>query len=447
VRMLGAMVDITERKRNEEKLTQLAQYDVLTGLPNRMLFRDRLEQAVARARRERWRSALAFVDLDRFKEINDTLGHAAGDAMLRAVAQRLRACLREGDTVARLGGDEFTAILEDLQSSEDLPLLAQKMMAALEQPVAHDGQEFFATASIGFALYPDDGEDADALLAHADTAMYQAKGEGGNAFQHFVPDMAEAARGRVTLESGLRRALERGELELHYQPIFHLGEQRLSGAEALLRWRHPERGLVPPGEFIGVAEMTGLIVPIGAWVLREACGQAARWRLARPDLRVGVNCSARQFRRAGLVETVRAALAESRLDASGLVLEITESLLMENPEGNRKVLDEIKALGVRVALDDFGTGYSSLAYLRRFPIDTLKIDRSFIRDLSTDPEDAKIVRAVIHLARDLRLAVTAEGIETPAQLDFVLAHGCEFGQGYLFGRPVPAAEFEKYLAS
>ncbi|HWA38801.1 MAG TPA: EAL domain-containing protein [Burkholderiales bacterium] len=446
VRMLGAMVDITERKRAEERLEQLAQYDTLTRLPNRALFRDRLEQAVARARREKWCTALAFIDLDRFKEINDTLGHAAGDAMLRAVAQRLRGCLREGDTVARLGGDEFTAILEDVHGATDVQVLAEKMMAALEQPVVHDGREFFATASIGFALYPDDGEDADALLAHADTAMYQAKGEGGNAFEHFVPDMAEAARGRVTLESGLRRALERGELELHYQPIFRLGDRSLSGAEALLRWRHPERGLVAPGEFIAVAEATGLIVPIGAWVLREACAQAKRWRAVRPDLRIGVNCSARQFRRAGLVETVRGALARSGLAADGVVLEITESLLMENPEGSRKVLDDVKALGLRVALDDFGTGYSSLAYLRRFPIDGLKIDRSFIRDLTTDPEDAKIVRAVIHLARDLRLAVTAEGIETPAQLDFVLAHGCDFGQGYLFGRPVPVAEFEKHLA-
>ncbi len=442
VRMLGAMVDITERKRAEEKLAQLAQFDALTGLPNRALFRDRLEQAVARARRERWLTALAFIDLDRFKEINDTLGHAAGDALLQSVAQRLRSCLREGDTVARLGGDEFTAILEDLQSANDLPLLAQKIIAALEQPVVHAGREIVDGASIGYALYPEDGEDVETLLTHADTAMYRAKSEGGSAYQRFAADMAEAARGRVTLEASLRRALERSELELHYQPIYKLGEDRLVGAEALLRWRHPERGLVPPGEFIGVAEASGLIVPIGAWVVREACQQLARWRAGGRDLRIGINLSARQFRRAGLVETVSGALAESGVPGEALTLEITESLLMENPEGSRRMLEGLKALGPRIVIDDFGTGYSSLAYLRRFPIDAVKIDRSFVSELTSDPEDAKIVRAIIHLARDLRLAVTAEGIETTAQLEFVRAHGCDFGQGYLFGRPVPPADFK-----
>jgi diguanylate cyclase (GGDEF)-like protein/PAS domain S-box-containing protein len=446
VRMLGAMVDITERRRAEEKLAQLAQYDALTGLPNRALFRDRLEHAVARARREGSLMALAFIDLDRFKEVNDTLGHAAGDAMLRAVAQRLLGCLRDSDTVARLAGDEFTVILEELRSAADVPLVAQKVMAALEQPVEHEGREFAVTASLGFALFPDDGEDAETLLRHADAAMYQGKSDGRNTFQRFAAEMREAARGRAMLEAGLRRALERGELELHYQPIYRLEGRRLVGAEALLRWRHPERGLVPPGEFIGVAEASDLIVPIGAWVVREACRQAARWRAAgAPELRMAVNASARQFRRPGLVDAVREALAESGLPGEALILEITESLLMDNPEGSRKVLEGLKALGIKVALDDFGTGFSSLAYLRRFPIDSVKIDRSFVGELPGSAEDATIVRAVIGLARDLHLGVTAEGIEGQPHLDFLLAHGCDFGQGYLFGRPEPAADFAKRL--
>jgi diguanylate cyclase (GGDEF)-like protein/PAS domain S-box-containing protein len=439
VRMLGAMVDITERKEAEEKLAQLAQFDTLTGLPNRALFRDRLEQAVARARREKWCTALAFIDLDRFKEVNDSLGHAAGDALLCAVARRVRGCLREGDTVARLGGDEFTAILEDVKGAEDVQLLAGKIMAALEQPTPIEGREVFATASLGFALFPDDGEDADTLLRHADGAMYEAKAEGRSTFRRFSAETRAAARGKLAVEASLRRALERGELELHYQPILRLGAQELVGAEALLRWRHPERGLVPPAEFIGLAEASGLIVPIGEWVLGEACRQAARWG---GGLRMSVNLSTRQVREQGLDKAVRAALDAAKLQGGCLILEITETLLMENPEGGRRMLEALRALGVRVALDDFGTGYSSLAYLRHFPIDGLKIDRTFVHDITLDPEDAKIVRAIIGLARDLRLAVTAEGIETHAQLQFLLAHGCDFGQGWLFGRPVPAAEFE-----
>jgi diguanylate cyclase (GGDEF)-like protein/PAS domain S-box-containing protein len=443
VRMLGAMVDITERKLVQEKLEQLAQYDTLTGLPNRALFRDRLEQAVARARREKWCTALAFLDLDRFKEVNDTLGHAAGDELLRAVARRLRGCLREGDTVARLGGDEFTAILEDVKGAADAQRVAGKMMAALEQPLVLEGREVFVTGSIGFALFPDDGEDADTLVRHADGAMYEAKNEGRNTFRRFSAETQAAARGRRTVEANLRRALERGELELHYQPIFRLGAQELAGAEALMRWRDPERGLVAPAEFIGLAESSGLIVPIGEWAVQEACRQAARWREKREGLYVSVNFSARQFRKDDLTGAVSAALSAAKLEGRHLVLEITETLLMENPEGARRTLEALRTQGVRVSLDDFGTGYSSLAYLRHFTIDSLKIDRTFVHDITLDPEDAKIVRAMIGLAHDLRLAVTAEGIETHAQLQFLLAHGCEFGQGFLFGKPVAGPEFEQ----
>jgi diguanylate cyclase (GGDEF)-like protein/PAS domain S-box-containing protein len=446
VRMIGAMMDISERKRSEEQLAYLAQFDTLTGLPNRNLFRDRLAQAVSRAHREGWITGVAFIDLDRFKEINDTLGHAAGDEVLKAAAGRLRACLREGDTLARLGGDEFTAILEGLKSADAVARVAQKMMGALAAPMSAQGREVFVNASIGFALYPDDGTDADTLLKHADTAMYEAKNAGRNGFKRYASTMTSEASERVTLEASLRRALERRELELHYQPVVRLSDRQVLGAEALLRWRHPERGLVSPAEFIPLAEATGLIVPIGEWVLGEACREAARWRSV-PPVNVGVNLSARQFRNDALAETVRGALAASGLAGGRLVLEITETLLMENPEASRRLLEPLKASGVRVVLDDFGTGYSSLAYLRHFPLDAVKIDRSFIRDIADDPEDATIVKAVIALAHELRLGVTAEGVETQEQLDFLLAHGCDNAQGFFFARPEPAAELVRRLGA
>jgi EAL domain-containing protein (putative c-di-GMP-specific phosphodiesterase class I) len=306
------------------------------------------------------------------------------------------------------------------------------------------GREVFVNASIGFALYPDDGTDADTLLKHADTAMYEAKGAGRNGFKRYAATMSSEASGRVALEASLRRALERRELELHYQPVVRLSDRRVLGAEALLRWRHPERGLVPPAEFIPLAEATGLIVPIGEWVVAEACREAARWQ-ARLPVSIGVNLSARQFRSDALAETIRAALCASGLDGARLVLEITETLLMENPEASRRLLEPLKQSGVRVVLDDFGTGYSSLAYLRHFPLDALKIDRSFIRDIPADPEDATIVKAVIALAHELRLGVTAEGVETQEQLDFLLAHGCDNAQGYFFARPEPAADLRRRL--
>mgnify|MGYP001253631910 CR=1 FL=1 len=445
-RMIGAMMDISDRKRAEEQLARMAQFDALTGLPNRNLFRDRLGQAIARAHREGWVTAVAFVDLDRFKEINDTLGHAAGDEVLKAVGERLRASLREGDTVARLGGDEFTVILEDVGTLERAAAVARKILAAFEPPIAVDGKDLFISGSIGLAAYPDHGSDAEVLLQHADTAMYHAKGEGRNALKVYAPTMGAEASERRSVEDGLRLALARGEFVLHYQPIVDLAGGAVTGVEALLRWQHPEWGLVAPGRFIQVAEQSGLIVPIGAWVLRRACRQAAAWRDAGvPPVTVSVNLSARQFRKAGLADEIAAALHEAGLEPARLKLEITESLLMDNPQASGALLARLKEMGVTLALDDFGTGYSSLSYLRHFPLDVLKIDQSFVRDLSTDPEDAVIVRAMIGLAHSLQLTLTAEGVETAEQLAFLRAHGCQTAQGYLFSRPLPAAEAEALL--
>jgi diguanylate cyclase (GGDEF)-like protein/PAS domain S-box-containing protein len=446
VRMIGAAMDITERKRVEEKLEVLAQFDALTGLPNRVLFRDRLAQAITRAHREEWRAALLFVDLDGFKEINDTLGHAAGDEVLREVALRLRACLREGDTVARLGGDEFTVILEDAGSPAHVEKLVRKLLDVFAQPLrvsptgASSPHEFYASASVGVALYPDDAQDPASLLRFADTAMYHAKAEGLNAYRRYLPDMTSRAAERITLESRLRQALERDEFELHYQPIVRIASGELACLEALLRWRHPERGVLPPAQFIGVAEQSGLIVPIGEWALREACAQAARWHAAGLERRVSVNLSARQLRKRDLPQRVAECLRASSLPGDWLTLEITESLLMENAEGSRRLLSELKAMGVRVALDDFGTGYSSLAYLRQFPLDSVKIDRLFVQGLADKPEDAAIIRAMIGLAHNLQLTLTAEGVETPGQLRFLREAGCDHAQGFLFSVPLPADE-------
>ena len=436
-----------QRREAEAQLAQLAHYDALTGLPNRSLFQDRLGQAIARAHRSERLVALMFLDLDRFKEVNDTLGHEAGDRVLKEAAARLRTHLREGDSVARLGGDEFTVILEDVEGSDQVRGVAQKLMRAFAEPVALEGRDFFVTLSVGIALYPRDGSQAETLIRRADTAMYQAKSEGRDNFQFYMPDMSVAASERLTLEGSLRRALERGEFTLHYQPVVRLADGEIASAEALLRWRHPQNGLVPPGRFIAVAEQTGLIVPIGDWVLQEACAQAKRWQLAglRP-LRVAVNLSARQFRKAGLAESIRAALRSSGLESKWLTLEITESLLMDNAAASGAVLKSLQEMGVSMALDDFGTGYSSLAYLKHFPIDIIKIDRSFVRDIASDADDAAIVRATIGLAASLGIQTTAEGVETGEQLEYLRAHGCRYAQGYLFSVPLAAEEFGALLA-
>jgi len=436
----------TQQRAAEQRLAQLAQYDALTGLANRTLFQDRLAQSIARARRSERQIALLFLDLDRFKEINDSLGHEAGDRVLQASGARLRQNLREGDSVARLGGDEFTVILEDVESAEQVNGVAHKLMHAFAEPFRIDGQDLYVTLSLGIALYPGDGGDADTLVRHADTAMYEAKSEGRDGFQFYAPVMSAAASERLTMEGRLRQALERSEFVLHYQPVVRLASGEISSVEALLRWRHPEEGLVAPGRFIAAAEQTGLIVPLGDWVLREACAQAARWQAAglRP-LRVAVNLSARQFRKGRLVEVVRTALAAGGLASRWLMLEITETLLMDNPRASGATLQLLKEMGVHMALDDFGTGYSSLAYLKHFPIDVIKIDRSFVRDIPGDADDAAIVKATIGLAASLGMLTTAEGVETREQLAFLQEHGCRFGQGYLFSPPVEADAFAAML--
>ena len=448
VRMIGAMMDISGRRHAEAELAHLAQFDTLTGLPNRNLLRDRLAQAVARVQREGWLTAVLFLDLDRFKEINDTLGHATGDEVLKIVAARMRAVVRETDTVARFGGDEFTLLLEDVKTPSDVAAVARKLLAVLEQPMPVEGRDLFVSASIGIAVCPQDGRDSQTLLRHADTAMYAAKAAGRNTFEFYAARMGAAAKERMTVEASLRQALERQAFVLHYQSILDVKTGALRGAEALVRWQHPEWGLVAPARFIGVAEASGLIVPLGEWILHEACRQAVAWRAAGlPPLRISVNLSARQFRKAALAELIAVTLARTGLPASSLTVELTESLLMENAEASRGMLADLKAQGVHIALDDFGTGYSSLSYLKQFPLDVVKIDRSFIRDVTTDPDDATIVRAMIALAHNLGFALTAEGVETAEQLAFLGEHGCDTAQGYFFSKPVPAETFtELYRA-
>jgi diguanylate cyclase (GGDEF)-like protein/PAS domain S-box-containing protein len=427
------------RQRVEERLSHVAQFDAITGLPNRTLFHDRLLQAMARARRRKSALALIFLDLDGFKEINDTLGHKAGDRLLRAVGARLKHSLREGDTVARLGGDEFTVILEDLHDRDEASTVAHKVLGALAKPLTLEKQEFAVTASAGLTVYPEDSRSIETLLKNADTAMYYAKDKGKNNLQSYTPQMTTLKRERVTLENQLRRALEGDELFLEYQPQVDLQSGIIVGVEALARWQHPELGIVPPGRFIPLAEKSGLIVPIGRWALMTACAQGVAWQKMAPPLRIGVNVSARQFR-GDLFQTVAAALAASGLDAQWLELELTESLLMEDPETARATLLKLKGLGVNIAIDDFGSGYSSLSYLRHFPIDRLKIDQTFIRDLATSPDDAAIARAIIALGHNMNIRVVAEGVETAGQLEFLRDNGCDVMQGFYFSEPVSAGD-------
>jgi diguanylate cyclase (GGDEF)-like protein/PAS domain S-box-containing protein len=443
----GTGRDVTEHKRTEERIRHMAQHDALTQLPNRALLQDRIEQAVAQARRGRERLALLFIDLDRFKTINDSLGHAAGDRLLQDVAARLRGCTRATDTVARIGGDEFVVLLGRLKEVEAARHVAQKILDALGAPFALEGHALQVTPSIGISVYPDDGADADTLLRNADAAMYHAKQAGRNNCQYFRQEMNDAARARLQLENDLRQAIERAEFSVHYQPQIDLRGGVIVGFEALVRWRHPRRGMVPPQEFIAVAEETGLIRPLGEFVLREACVQARAWRQAGYGaLRAAVNCSARQFRDDGILEAVDRALRESGLPASSLDLEITESILLDGTDSVNARFRALRERGVRIAIDDFGTGYSSLSYLKRLSIQQLKIDRSFVRDIGTDPDDAAIVSAIIAIAHTLGLEVVAEGIETPQQLAFLRTAGCDFGQGYLFSAPLPAGEFGRLLA-
>ncbi|ALK96640.1 diguanylate cyclase [Massilia sp. WF1] len=442
----GTGSDITARKITEQRVHHVAQHDVLTGLPNRSLLQDRLGQAVAYANRSGHPVWVMLIDLDRFKFVNDSMGHKAGDVLLMTVAARLRSSLRDTDTVARLSGDEFVVILSQ---HEDQPLSAdivQRVMDSVAQPVMLGPKEFFVTCSIGVAAYPSDGTPAESLIEHADIAMYRAKKLGRNNFQFYTPAMNEESLERVRIESALRNALERNEFVLHYQPQVDLKSGQIVGMEALIRWKHPELGMVPPSRFVGVAEDTGLIVPIGAWVMRTACAQNKAWQDAGlGQLRVAVNLSARQFSATELLPGIEQVLLDTGLDPSCLELELTESLFMSDVTPAVDLLHRMKSLGVKLSIDDFGTGYSSFSYLSRFPIDVLKIDRSFVNDITHDANDAAIVASIIALAHNLRLSVIAEGVETAEQLDYLRHQGCDEMQGYYFSRPLPAQEFEQLL--
>ncbi|WP_236685579.1 sensor domain-containing protein [Geobacter pickeringii] len=444
---IGVMNDITEHRRYEEQLVYQATHDPLTGLPNRNLLQDRLAQALAlEAFRRRTPLCVMFLDLDNFKKVNDTLGHTVGDMLLKAVANRLRNCVRGGDTVARLGGDEFIVVLPNVREVQDVVIVAKKILDVFATPLQLMGHEIYITASIGIAIFPTDGETVDALLKNADAAMYHAKEQGKNNYQFYSEEMNTRVFERLALETSLHRAVKQQEFLLHYQPRVDLRTGRVSGVEALVRWNHPEMGLVSPARFIPLAEETGLIVPLGEWVLRTACSQNRLWQEAGlPPLRVAVNLSARQFRQENLIEMVAAVLADTGLDPRWLELELTESLVMQQAERSADVLRQLAAMGIEVAIDDFGTGYSSLSYLKRFPIGNLKIDQSFVRDLCRDADDATLVRTIITMAHGLGMKTIAEGVETLEQMDFLCRHGCEEMQGYYFSRPVSAEDFALLL--
>ena len=428
--------------RAKLQMAYLAQHDALTGLPNRILLNDRLTQAMALAQRQGKQLALMFLDLDRFKYINDSLGHSVGDQLLLSVAHHLTAAVRGSDTVCRQGGDEFVILLADVEHARDAALSAEKILTALTAPHRIDQLELHVTVSIGISIYPEDGQDVDSLIKSADTAMYHAKENGRNNFQFFEPNMNALAVERHAIESGLRRAMERQELVLHYQPKINLESGTITGVEALVRWQHPQRGLILPEQFVWIAEDCGLIIPIGTWVLGEACRQAQSWQDAGlPPMAVAVNISAIQFRHRDFLEHLTRILKDTGLAPHCLELELTESVLMHDATTTLTVLNGIKTLGVRLAIDDFGTGYSSLSYLKHFQIDTLKIDQSFMRDIthaSADTADAAIITAVVCMGKSLNQRVIAEGVETREQLAFLQAHGCGEGQGYFFSRPVTA---------
>ncbi len=425
-----------------------AQHDFLTGLPNRMLLNDRISQAIVLAPRHMKQVAVLFLDLDGFKHINDSLGHSIGDRLLQSVAARLVACVRVSDTVSRQGGDEFVVLLSEAEQWEDADSVARRLLQEVAQAHSIDQHGLHITASIGVSIYPDDGLDAETLVKNADTAMYQAKANGRNRYQFFEPAMNVRAVERQSVEESLRRALERQEFVLHYQPKMDLRTGAITGAEALIRWMHPTRGLIPPAQFIPIAEDCGLILPIGNWVLREACAQARAWQAADlPVTTMAVNVSAMQLRDENFLEGLFAILGETGLDPGSLELELTESVLMKQADSAAAILQTLRERGVQVALDDFGTGYSSLSYLRRFPIDALKIDQSFVSQITAAGDDTSIVTAVISMARSLKLRVVAEGVETPEQLAFLQAHECDEAQGYYFSRPVPPERFAELLAT
>ena len=440
--------EIDERKRTEEDLAHLARHDYLTGLANRNHFQDRLTQALARAARSDGLVAVLFLDLDRFKSISETFGHTVGDLLLKATAKRLEGCMRDTDTIARWGGDEFIFVLEGIVDIQYVTTAAKRIVAAMESPFNLDDREIFVTASIGITVYPDDGEDVETLTKNADTAVFRAKEKGRNIYQFYAPEMNAKALEHLSLENNLRRALERDEFNLYYQPRVSLASGQMVGMEVLLRWMHPELGMVPPVEFIPMAEETGLIATIGEWVLHTSCAQNRAWQQeGLPPLKMSVNLSAQQFRQKGLRDTIDRVLKDTGLEPQYLEFELTESLLMEDTKVSSTTLSDFKRMGFNISVDDFGTGYSSLGYLKRFPLDTLKIDQSFVRDITIDSDSAAIANSVIALARSLRLRVVAEGVETEEQLSMLRDQECDEIQGYLFSRPLPAQEFKKLLQS
>jgi diguanylate cyclase (GGDEF)-like protein/PAS domain S-box-containing protein len=448
-RVIGAVIvfhDVSAARAMSRQMTHAAQHDLVTNLPNRLLLNDRILQSISLARRQNRPLAVIFLDLDRFKYINDSLGHATGDKLLQSVSKRLLAGLRGSDTVSRQGGDEFVILLSEIADPEDLAASARKILLLLNAPHSIGGQDLHIDGSIGISVYPGDGEDAETLIKNADTAMYHAKERGRNNFQFFKAEMNLKAVERQSLEGSLRRALEREEFLLHYQPKVNLDTGEITGGEALIRWQHPDRGLVPPSQFVPIAEDCGLILQIGRWVLREACRQARAWQNAGlPPLPIAVNVSAVEFRDKGFAERVRTVLSETGLEARYLELELTEGVLMEDAETMVSVLQELKMMGVLLAVDDFGTGYSSLSYLRQFPIDVLKIDQSFVHQITADPDDSTIVSAIINMGKSLKHLVVAEGIETREQRAYLQAQHCAEGQGYLFSVPLTAARFGHLL--
>jgi diguanylate cyclase (GGDEF)-like protein/PAS domain S-box-containing protein len=438
----GAIVvfrDVSTARAKSLEMSHLAQHDVLTDLPNRVLFNDRLTQAIALAERHGKQLAVMFVDLDHFKKINDSLGHDVGDKLLQSVAGRLKACVRRSDTISRLGGDEFVVLLSQVEHAEDAAISARKTLRALTAPHMIDGKSLDINVSIGVSTYPNDGQDAESLMNRADNAMYEAKQRGRNNYQFFRHEMHALLAERQSLEADLRCALGRNEFVLHYQPILNLQTGQITGMEALIRWLHPQRGLIYPGQFVPIAEECGLILAIGQWVLVEACKQARAWLDAGLGVvRVSVNVSAAEFGAKDFLSGVRAVLIATGVEPQNLELELTESVLMDDAEAAVVTLVKLKAMGVQVAIDDFGTGYSSFTYLRRFPSDALKLDQSFVQDIMADPRDAAIVRAMINMGASLNQRIIAEGVETSAQLEFLRRHGCGEGQGYYFSRPVVA---------
>ncbi|HYC51619.1 MAG TPA: EAL domain-containing protein [Gemmatimonadaceae bacterium] len=448
---LGVVIWLLEEQHGRaattaNEIAQLAFHDPLTGLQNRKLFLDHLTLAIVQARRDREKLAVFFLDLDRFKVINDSLGHAAGDKVLQGVSSSVKDLMREGDAVARMGGDEFVILTPEIHGVADAVHIAQKIRDSIRVAMHIDGREIFVSASMGIAIYPDDGEDAETLLKNADTAMYRAKSQGSDMFQLYTPEMNAHAVEQLALESALRRAVETREFELHYQPIVQTTDNKICTMEMMLRWRHPVLGLVRPEQFIKLAETSGLIVPIGEWAMKVACEQLSEWRkMGHPDLRLAINISARQLKQLDFVDRVRVVLAECALPGSALEFEITEMSATQSEPVVVERLRAIRSMGIRISIDDFGTGFSSVSVLRVFPVDALKIDTSFVRDLMLDPNDAAIAAAVIALAKSMGLTVIAEGVENPAQLDFLRLQGCEMWQGYLCCPPVPTTEVRSVL--